>query len=224
MEHAPRRLDTHRLAFEVHSRRGRLLLALRAAKAAAALVGATHPLAHALVVRAALAIRAAAAAQQQRQQGAEVANGGGGSSTNGAALEVATQQATALLGGASPEAYHERWAAKHGGASLQHRTVAAELSALLAPGSAAEVAARLVAGGCAGASHKQAVAVHELLLDRMRQPEAAEAWRAAAAQVFRLSRYFGGPDLLPLPAQAPATEGEAGMANGLSHDVAALKL
>eukprot|EP00887_Chlorella_sp_A99_P007802 scaffold20.g7802.t1 len=229
VQHAGGALQTHLLAFGVYSRRGRVLLALRAARRAAELAGAADPQAHGLVVRAALA-----AEQQQQQQGQQqgqqqqrqeqqpAAANGSPEPSSGAVAEVAREAAVQLLGGASPADYHRAWAEQHAGSSLQHRAAAAELTALLHPERAAEAARQLVGGGAGGATHKQAVAVHELLLNRLRQPAAADTWKAVCAQAFRLSAYFEGPDRVevPLPAQSGAAEG----ANGLAHEVQTLKV
>ena len=218
-QHAGVKLQSHLLAFEVYSRKGRLLLALRAAKQALRLAGPSDPQAHGVLVRVAQLAATAPAEEAPAAAGAAGAAGGAANGTAAGAVvasEVVEQQVAELLGGApSAAAYHEQWVAQHGSSSLQNRTAAAELTAALHPDQAAAAAEQLVAGGMAGASHKEAVAVYELLRDRLRQPAAAEAWKHAAASVFRLSAFFDGPDRVevPLPDKATAE------ANGVAHGV-----
>jgi peptide alpha-N-acetyltransferase len=216
VEGAPHRAASHLLAFEVALRRGKLLAALRAVRAALVLEGPASPEVHRATVRLAQAAVAQAASS----------GGGGGGGEDGAAeaaaaaaREVLGAQVAALLGGAEPAAFHAAWAREHGGASLPHRAAAAEMEAALRPEARAQAARGLAeAGPPGGATHAQCVAVEELLGGALGDAAAAAEWRRRCAEVFRWSRHFGGPECVPL--EGP--EGGAADVDGAAEGVAQL--
>lgn len=222
-EHAGQQPLVQQLSFEVFLRQGKLLLALQAAKKAAALSGAADPAVHSMVARLADAVVAAAAAPQDAP-GALPAQ----------ALEVAQAETAALLGAgevspAAAAAYRQQWAAAHAGSSLRHAAAAAEVAL---PDARPAAVQRLLAAGPAGASHADCAAVLELLSDRLALPEAAEQWRRACAESFRRSAVFGGADCVQVPApwEAAAAEAEGGegssaaAANGVAEQVSQLAI
>ena len=199
---------------QVFLRQGKLLLALQAAKKAAALGGGADPAVHSMVARLADAVAAAAAAPRDAP-GALPA----------AALEVAQAETAALLGAgevspAAAAAYRQQWAAAHAGSSLRHAAAAAEVAP---PDARAAAVQRLLAAGPAGASHADCAAVLELLADTLALPEAAEQWRQACVQRFRWSALFGGADRVQVSApweDAAAAEGGEGCGDAAANGVA----
>ena len=166
------------LAFEVQLRRGRLLQALRAAHSAARLGGEADPAAHQMIVKLS---RAAADAPPSSTATAEV-------------LQAGLRE---LRGGEEDaRQYVERWAQQHGGASVAH--AAAALAAASSVDAAADVPAlarsfaeRVAASDALStATHDDCVRALRLLRDELRQPEAAEAWKSAAAARFPRSNTF----------------------------------
>lgn len=198
---APHRLETHTLAFEVYRRKGRLLLAARAVKAAAALAGAAHPQVHRAVVALAQAATAAGA----------IENGGSAA----VARQVLQAQVAALLGGQDVAAYHAQWVQEHGSASVPHRAAAADLTAALHPAEQGAAVKTLVEAGPGEGTHVECVAVHELLAGKLQSAAAAEEWRRRCAEMFRWSRRFGGPDCVPLQAAAGQENGAAAGEDGV---------
>ncbi|GAB4819491.1 hypothetical protein N2152v2_006537 [Parachlorella kessleri] len=212
VEHAGDSLNTHLLAFEVYLRKGKLLLALRAAQQAQRLAGPAHPRTHLALLR--LALRAEQLPQQQPVAAA-----------NPLVTDLVQQGVKEALGGLSPGEYHAQWAQQQcgdgsGGGSLLQRAAAAEGAAALGgPEKAQAAVQQLLQAGPGGAAHKDAQAVHQLLKAGLRDEAGAEQWRQQCAAVFRWSRYFGGADCVALAAEAAT---DSGTANGVAEKVAAL--
>jgi len=187
------RLQTQLLAFEVYSRKGRLLLALQAVKKAVALAGADHPEVH--VATLALANQMAAAER-----------------ASGVAAEVLKSQVAALLGGAecSADGFHDAWVQQHGGESMAHRLAAAKGTALLHPERVAAACEELAKAGAGGGSHAECVAVRQWL--EQEHPASEAEFVAACSQAFPWSREFGGAQCVALQA---ANEAENGDGDGL---------
>jgi peptide alpha-N-acetyltransferase len=180
---APDRLETQLMAFEIFSRKKKLLLALRAVKKAAALAsdvgGKENPQVHYALVRLAALVETA-------------------SPENEVVASVLKEQLGELLGGGGAATYHAQWVQQHGSASLMHQLTAAQANVALDPTKKGQAAAELAkAGPCGGASHKQCVVVHTWLNEN-NESSAAE-FSAASAKVFKWSRYFGGDKCVELP-------------------------
>lgn len=193
--------DTHLAAFEVYSRKGRLLLALGAVQRSAALAGAADPRVHSLVVR---------LCQQVQQQPSSVP----------VVQQVLSEGVAQLLGGSSLSQYAQSYAEGAAVSGLAARAAAAEMllvagagdkaaavKLLMASDPAAAAGAAAAAGSAAqrpGALHAQCVAVHQLLLQGpLADAEAAAAWKARCAEVLPWSAYFEGSCRVAVP-QAPA--------------------
>jgi N-alpha-acetyltransferase 15/16, NatA auxiliary subunit len=188
---APDRLETQLMAYEIYSRKKKLLLALKSVKKAAALVGEDgkeDPKVHYALVR------LAALVEQNN------------ASDNEVVISLLKEQIGELLGSTSTTAatYHTAWAQKHGSASLAHRFAAAQATAALDSAKKAEAAAELAKAGTCGASHPECVLVHQWLSsssdgDDGGSNPAASTFSAACAKVFKWSRYFGGENCVALP-------------------------
>ncbi|GFR42330.1 hypothetical protein Agub_g3237, partial [Astrephomene gubernaculifera] len=182
---APGRLSSHTAAAEVALRRGRLVVALRAVRQAAAVAegGAAHPEVHVLVVRLALAVQTSPP-------------------ENPVVRSVVDAGLQALLGGRSAAEYDEAWRATHGSASLSHRVAAGSAMVLLSgqEGGRQQAVAHVLAHDLSSGpqDHSQCVEVHQLLRDKWADAAAAERWQQACAQAFPHSRYFGGARVMAL--------------------------
>jgi tetratricopeptide (TPR) repeat protein len=197
----PDRLETQLMAFEIFSRKKKLLLALKAVKSAAAVAlasGKEDPQVHYALVR------LAALVEQQKSEN-EVVNA------------VLKEQLAELLGGASTTAavYHAGWVQQHGSASLAHRFAAAQGTAVLDPAKKGHAASELAKAGPCGASHPECVLVHKWLLksssggDGDGRAAAASEFSAACAKVFKWSRYFGGEHCVALPEKTNGVDAAA---------------
>ena len=193
---APDRLETQLMAFEIFSRKKKVLLALRAVKKAAALAdgGKEHPQVHYALVRLAVLI------QKEQEDG----------SANAVVDSVFKEQISELLGSTNTTAaaYHAAWAQQHGSTSLAHRFTAAQATVALDSTKKADAAAELAKAGPSGASHPECVQVHQWLEkcgedagtdNGSGAAAAATEFSAACAKVFKWSRYFGGEKCVPLP-------------------------
>ena len=205
---------------QVYLRQGKLLLATAAAKKAQQLAGAADPSVHSMVARLADAVATAAAEPSDAAAALPLA-----------ALEVAQEEAAALLGAseataATAAAYRQQWAAAHAGTSLRHAAAVAEAAE---PQGRAAAVQRLLGMGPAGGSHADCLAAHELLSGPLGAAEAAEQWRQACAAHFRWSAAFGGADCVTVPApweQQPEGKEAAGEAavNGIAEKTSQLAI
>jgi len=210
--HSAGHLETHLLACAVHTRRGTLLLALRAAKRAAKIAPA-DPGVHLAIIR--LFLKADEFA----------ALGPGAEASSGAAAAGGAKDAPALEGGTRPLAPAVRavldaqrvllvtadgkpaslaecnvaFSRQHAGVSAAAACAAAELAVALDPSKAAEAAQELASkcplqvGACDLAS---AIAVHALLAAApmaTAAPGAAAAFAERGAKRFPLAAHFGAP-------------------------------
>lgn len=200
---APDRLETQLMAFEIYSRKKKMLLALKAVKKAAELApdgGKENPRVHHALVRLASLV-------EQEQEGNDVVS------------SVLKDQVGDLLGSPSTTAakYHAAWVQQHGSASLAHRFTAAQATAALDSTKRAQAAAELAKAGPCGASHPECVQVHKWLssgddsnYDGGGTAAAAAAeFAAACAKVFKWSRYFDGEHCVPLPEKTNGVDAAA---------------
>ena len=202
------RLDTQLLAFEVYSRKGRLLLALGAVKKALAIAGAKDPKVHVATVQLANLVQRRAAQND------------GGVAAPGAAGEVLKEELAALLGGGASDAaaFAASWAQQHAEKSLAHSVAAARSTVALQPEKKAAAAGEVAKGGPRGAGHVECVEVHSWLSDGVKEVDAAAEFAAACRKVFRWSRYFGGDLCVPLVEAANgAHSGVEGAAEGVKN-------
>lgn len=197
--HAPSRPEVQLAAFEVSIRRGKLLQAAAAVRAAGAVMGLQHPALPPLVVR--LALAADKAPAPEGTQAAAMA---------AAALKGEVQ---ALLGGKTPMQFSEQALAQQGSVDASGRAGAAE--ALLAAGAPRDKAAAAVTGPEMEAllrkcSHKEAVAVHRRLVESGVLGGAGDSERflAMGRKVWSRSKYFGGERQTPAPVAANGVVGD----------------
>ncbi|GBF95135.1 N-alpha-acetyltransferase auxiliary subunit [Raphidocelis subcapitata] len=231
--HAPGDLRTQLAAFEVYLRKGRPLLALGAARRAAAIAGGDDGDVHRAVVRLALAV-------EQQPPASEAIAG------------VVREGLSELLAGApSAAAAAERYFSAHGGPAspLPRRAAAAEMLARVDPVARPKAVAALLAGGASGAGTGalrrrlaaaaapgrqpagaaapaaacEAAAAHDDCIDVQRllapggalaDAAAAARWRAVCAEAFPRSSHFGGAKRW--------VGGDGGGANGVGDKLAEL--
>jgi len=198
---APDRLETQLMAFEIYSRKKRLLLAFKAVKKAAQVAsdgGKESRRVHYALVRLALLV-------DQQQEGNDIVT------------SVLKDQVGELLGSPSTTAasYHSAWVKQHGSASLAHRFAAAQATAALDPTKKAQAAAELAKAGPCGASHPECVQVHKWLLScsdddgGSGSASSSSEFSAACAKIFKWSRYFGGENCVSLPENANGVDAAA---------------
>jgi len=171
LEHAGGWEESHLLAFEVARRKGKHLLALRAVKKALKLDPGSAP-AHRNAVLFLVATRALP------------------EGTPAAVRDVVASESKALTGGASAADFHAAFVKR--ARTLPERCAAAE--GLLALGAGAPEARKALLGGGvpAGAKLGEALEVERVAAEVLKDPSAAEEWRAAAAAAFPFSEHFEG--------------------------------
>lgn len=210
--HAPARPDTHALCFEVAARRGKPLMMLRAARAAAGALGAGHWCARALALRAVVEVPKAIAAPSPAAHPAlqAVLESGLAELKGGAAT------AQAMADGAADAAK----AARDARALVAASTSSVDVLGCAGPTAAAALVGALPdpdpAGDAAGA-HAGAVEV-EGLLKRWEGGgdgggPATAAWRNRCAAVFQWSAHFGGAKRVEVK---KATGGVETVVNGVA--------
>ncbi|MEW5315829.1 MAG: hypothetical protein WDW38_007232 [Sanguina aurantia] len=179
--HAADKLTTHTTAFEVYTRKGRLLLALSAVQRGASISGLAHPAVHKMLVRMVLHVHSSTVEQ------------------NATVRSVITEALQALLSSsdaslAALKSYHDSWVVAHGSGSLAHRLATAEAGVALdaASGKAAAAAAilstPLESETCGHVQCVQALRV----LERMGAAPAALEWKQRCAQTFQHSETLDG--------------------------------
>jgi len=176
-------LETHLLAFEVYSRKGRLLLALQAVEMAMKLAGTAHPKVHSAAVKLAKLVEDTPSEPVDEH----------------IATSVPKDHVAVLLGGATVEEFHAVWTETHAGTSLAHGVTAAQLTAWLHPVEIGTASAALAMGGTAGGSHAECVEVLKWLQEV--NPACISEFRRSCAEVFPWSRELGGAKCVPLPMQ-----------------------
>jgi len=180
-KHAADKMETHKAAFEVYLRKGRLLLALQAVKAARKVGGAEHPDAFCMLVR---MVDAVARVPDQGSEGAP----------SPVVHAVIGEEVQELLGGQELAAYVAGWVeAAERSESMPTRAAAAEMSAMVAPSGKAKAVKLLAEQPIPpSATHQDCVHCHGLLATTLADEAAAAKFMAACASRFPWSAHFGG--------------------------------
>lgn len=225
-EHAPQQLATHVLAFDVHFRRSKLLLALQALKRQLRLEP-DSPDVHRCLIRYFHTVDALEAPQDEQARLVQTV--------------IAAERADieALAEGRTLLQVNEAFLEEHSTGSLLHRASAGEMLCLLAPREAERAVEILedarpplaspgqtVAEGCLLWSLEDCIQVHRLLEGPLDDKDAALRWSEKCRVLFPFSEYFEGPKCSGVVGLTPPAS--PALANGdiveVSRDVASLSL
>ena len=188
-KHAAKNFETHILAFEVHLRRKKFLLALRAMLRALRM-DATHSETHKAVMAFFHAVSLLPKVGEENAPSDTV-------------CRVIEGQRQRVLGSQSLAAYNEAWIASEPGRTTRGRGAAATAHLLLHPDDKEKAIAILLGPNWAKgeltlvpvpsrSGLEDSVYIHELLQSALKSEEAATAWAKVCATAYMHSSYFKG--------------------------------
>ena len=188
-QHAMKNFETHILAFEVHLRRKKFLLALRAMLRAIRM-DATHPETHKAVVAFFHAVSLLPKVGEENAPSDTV-------------YKVIEGQRQRVVGAQSLVAYNEAWIASDPGRTTRGRGAAVSAHLLLHPNDKGKAIAILLGPNWAKgeltlspvrsrSGLEDSVCIHELLQATLKSEDAATAWAKVCATAYTHSSYFKG--------------------------------